>query len=121
MSKERKEGGSSFRGFYTQADNLQDISSAHTQLICRPDVSKATHLIYAYRLEQRGKIVENFESDRDWGTGHELLKAMRDNDVTGVCFATRLCNPGYVHIGKKRFQIIADLCMQSYKATQKPT
>jgi hypothetical protein len=120
VSKERKEGGSSFRGFYTQADNLQAVSSAHTQLICRPDVSRATYLIYAYRLEQRGKIVENFDSDRDWGTGHELLKAMRDNGVTGVCFATRICNPGYIHIGKKRFQIITDLCMQSYKATQKP-
>ncbi len=67
------------------------------------DVSKATHIIYAYRLETRaGKMTENFDSDRDWGTGFELLKMMRDNDVVNtVCIATRLCNPGYSHIYKK--------------------
>ena len=121
VSKEKKEGGSSFRGFYTPAHNLNDVSSAYTQLICRPDASKATHIIQAYRFEQRGKIVENFNSDRDWGTGYELLKAMRENDVTGVCFAMRFCNPGHTHIGKKRFQIINDLCMQSYKTMTKPS
>ena len=47
------------------------------------------------------KIQENYESDRDWGTGFELLKMMRHNNiVNAVCIATRLCNPGYSHIGK---------------------
>ena len=102
VSKEKKEGGSSFRGFHTQAHNLNDVSRAYTQLICRPDASKASHIIQAYRFEQRGKIVENCNSDRDWGAGYELLKAMRENYVTGVCFAMRFCNPGHTYIGKKR-------------------
>ena len=27
----------------------------------------------------------------------------RDNEITGVCFTTRLCNPGFLHIGKTTF------------------
>ena len=78
----------------------------------KPDVGKATYIIYAYRLEHRGKIQENFHSDRDWGTGHELLKMMRDQEiVNAVCIATRTCNPGYSQIGKKRFMYINDSCL----------
>ncbi len=115
-SRERNESLSSFRGYYAEAANLQDVADIHTQLICKPEVTKASHVIYAYRLEERGgKLVGNFESDRDWGTGHALLKTMRENEVSGVCFATRLCNPGFAHIGKKRFTIINELCIQAYK------
>ena len=64
--------------------------------------------------ETKIHVVENINSDRGWRTGYELLKAMRENDVTGVCFAMHFCNPGHTPIGKKRFQIINDLCMQSY-------
>jgi len=101
VSKQKKEGGSSFRGYYACASSLKDVSDAHTQLICDPNVAKATHVIYAYRFTEHSKTVENFQSDRDWGTGHALLKAMRDEDITGVCFAIRVCHPGYSHIGKK--------------------
>ena len=50
--------------------------------------------------------MENCNSDRDWATGYELLKAMRENDVTGVCFAMRFCNPGHTHIGKKKSKLL---------------
>ena len=60
---------------------------------------------------------ENHESDRDWGTGFELLKMMRHNNiVNSVCIATRLCNPGYSHIGKKRFTHINDARLQAFKS-----
>jgi len=83
-----------------------------------PDVGKATHIVYAYRLETRaGKITENFDSDRDWGTGYELLKMMRDNDIVNtVCIATRLCNQGHINIHKKRYTIINDCCLHAQRA-----
>ena len=40
---------------------------------------------------------------------------MREHDIIGVCFATRLCSPGYVHIGHKRFEHIGDLCLEAYE------
>ena len=114
-SKDKKDGGSCFRGYYCDVPDLQGVTNARTQLICRPEVKRANHVIFAYRLPlQRGKLLENFDSDHDWNTGLELLKEMHANDITGVCYATRQCNPGYTHIGKKRFTIINELCVQAY-------
>ena len=116
VGKEKKEAGSVFRGYCAKVNDIKGVSDTRQYLLYnKPDVSKATHIIYAYRFEQRGKLTENFESDRDWGTGHELLKMMRQNDiVNAVCIGTRLCNPGYTHIGKKRFIHINDSCLQAY-------
>jgi hypothetical protein len=116
--KEKKEAGSVFRGYCANVTDIKEVSDIRQYLIYnKPDVSKATHVIYAYRLEQRGKIHENFDSDRDWGTGHELLKMMRlNNIVNAVCIATRLCNPGFSHIGKRRFMHVNDSCLQAYKS-----
>jgi len=95
---------------------MNDVVDINQHLICeKPCVASATHVIYAYRIEQRGKIIENFESDRDWGTGYELLKAMKKDDIINTVFiATRQCNPGFAHLGKKRFSHIIDACMQAY-------
>ena len=115
-SKEKSESLSAFRGYYSEASSLQDVSDVHTQLICKPEVARASHVLYAYRImDANGKMVENFDSDRDWGTGNALLNLMREKDIRGVCLATRLCKPGFSHIGKKRFSIINDLCFQAYK------
>ena len=107
---------SCFRGYYCDVPDLQGVTNARTQLICRPDVKHANHVIFAYRLpDQRGKIQENFDSDHDWNTGLELLKDLRANNIMGVCYATRQCNPGYTKISaKKRFTIINELCVQAY-------
>ncbi len=116
VSKEKSESLSAFRGYYAEASSLQEVSDIHTQLICKPEVTKASHVIYAYRIQDNnGKVVENFESDRDWGTGNALLSFMKEKNFLGVCMATRLCKPGYSHIGKKRFTIINELCFQAYK------
>ena len=107
VSRDIKDGGSMFRGYFAEATNMHDVSNIKQFLICKPEVASASHLILAYRMERKGgKIVENFDSDRDWGTGFRLLKMMRENDIIGVCFATRLCSPGYVHIGHNRFEHI---------------
>jgi FtsZ-binding cell division protein ZapB len=69
-SKDKKDSGSVFRGYCARIGDLDDIAKVRQYLMYNvPDVSKATHIIYAYRLETRGKIIENFDSDRDWGIG----------------------------------------------------
>ena len=116
-SSVRKDGGSAFKGYCAGVTSLNDVAAVRQHLITdKPDVAKATHVIYAYRFEGRaGKVTENFESDRDWGTGHELLKAMREHDMVNViCVATRTCSPGFVHIGRKRFSNINELCTQAF-------
>ena len=87
---------------------MHDVANITQFLICKPEVASASHLIH----NKGGKIVENFHSGRDWGTGFRLLKILRENDILGVCFATRLCSPGYVHKGHTRFEHIGDMCLE---------
>ena len=116
--RDKKDGGSIFRGYCAGVTCLNDVAEVKQYLMCaKPEVAKASHLIYAYRFESRGKLQENFDSDRDAGTGHELLKMMRINNLTNViCLATRHCNPGYLHLGKKRFTYINEACLQAHKS-----
>ena len=120
-SKERKDSGSVFKGYCAKVTDVQDVAQTKSYLVSnKPEVTKASHVIYAYRLEtSRGKVSENFDSDRYWATGHELIKMTRENNmVNTVCIATRMCNSGFLHIGKKRFSHINDLCLQAYNSLQ---
>ena len=116
-SQDKRDGGSTFKGFCMRAKGTEDVARAIQHLSTRSDVMESSHVIYAYRFSgPNGKMEENFESDTDWGTGFELLKAMRDkNIVDHVCIAIRICKPGYSHIGKNRFMHINDLCVQAYE------
>ena len=95
---------------------LHEVAEVRQYLITsKPDVTDATHVIYAYRYESRGKIIENYESDRDYGCGFSLLKMMRENDIkNALCIATRKCNRGFSHIGKRRFTHINEACLSAY-------
>ena len=82
MSKD-KDSGSSFRGYNAEVTTINDVACVRQYLVAnKPEVTNASHIIYAYRLESRGKITENFDSDRDWSTGHELLKMIRENNTS---------------------------------------
>ena len=85
--------------------------------INRPEVAAATHVVYAYRIEGRhGRMQENFDSDRDWHCGLELLKEMREKEIDGALWiATRTCSSQYTHIGKRRFELMTSLCNQAYE------
>ena len=96
-SKDKKDSGSISCGYRANVSDIKAVTDVRQYLIYnKSDVGKATHMIYAYRLRHRVKIQESFGSDRDWGTGHELLKITREHEiVNAVCTATRSCNPGY--------------------------
>jgi len=119
-SREKRDGGNTFKGYAASVSDLKDIARIRQHLLCRPDVAGSTHVIYAYRLDGRGaKKIENFDSDRDWGTGNALLNMMRDKDINNtLCIATRTYNADHIFIGNKRFQIINDLCNVAYNQLQ---
>ena len=118
-SREKRDSGSSFRGYCAEAESLDDVALVREHLIAnKPEVAAANHVIYAYRFQSaRGKTTENFKSDRDWGAGHALLKCMKENAIVNTVFvATHKCNPGSQRIGKKRFSNITELCLQAHKS-----
>ena len=80
------------------------MAAVHFEILKKIKASKSTHPIYAFRIKTGKGILENFDSDGDHGVGFELLKSMMENKLTNtVCLATRICNPGFQHIGKRRF------------------
>lgn len=116
-SEMEEEGGSVFQGFSAQVGSLEDVAKVRDALITfNPTVSAASDIILAYRIQPPNqRLRENFDSDKDPGTGLELLKHMREKQVVNTVFiSTRTCPVGYEHISKRRFEIINELCLQAY-------
>ena len=110
------QAGSTFAGFAARVDSLVKVRTVRDQLVRRPDVSASSDLMFAYRINGRQGIQENFDSEFDYGVGLNLLRWMkRENLVDVVCFATRTCSTGYRHIGDKRYQIVNQLCGEAVK------
>jgi hypothetical protein len=108
------DSGSTFTGFASPVHSLMDVRHVLDTLLQQPQVAAATHLIYAYRIDNAG-IIENFDSDTDFGVGLELLKSMTDGNLMNTLFvATRTCGPNFVHIGKRRFDHVRTLCMEAH-------
>jgi len=102
---EIEDSGSKFKSYTLQASTLEQVKEAINLVQQIPDVTNASHIIYAYRLDN-GKTIttENFNSDNDHGMGFELLKLLRTRETKNVvCFITRRCKPNYAHLGRKRF------------------
>ena len=111
--------GSTFAGFSARVDSLQKVRTVRDQLLRRPDVTASSDVMFAYRIQGRHGMLENFESEFDYGVGLNLLRWMKqENLVNVVCFATRTCSPGYKHIGDKRFQIVSQMCGEAVKALE---
>jgi len=85
-SKDKNESGSIFRVYCTNVSDIKTVTDVRQYLMYnKPDVGKATHIIYAYRLVPRGIIQE-----------------------------TRTCNPGYSHIGNRRSMHINGGCLYAH-------
>ncbi len=113
----KSEGGSCFRGYAAPATSIDEVARLRKFLAHRKlEVSSASHIVYAYRVTgPDGRVTENFDSDRDWNCGLELLKMMQLNNLTDTfCLATRRCDPDYVYIGKRRFELMKSLCLQAH-------
>ena len=108
--------GSKFMGFAARVDSLEKVRTVRDQLIRRSDVTASSDLMFAYRINGRQGVMENFDSEFDYGVGLNLLRWMKQENLADtVCFATRTCSAGYRHIGDKRFQIVNQLCGEAVK------
>lgn len=106
-----EDGGSIFTGYACKAANMNDVRVVMDTLLCNTEVASATHVMYAYRLSEQDSIVENFESDGDWGIGFSILKFLRSKDIVNhVFFVTRKCGKNFKHIGPARFNHAAEVC-----------
>jgi hypothetical protein len=114
-SEDKAEGGSIFKGFSANVSNVHDIARIRKILALIPEVAAATHVVLAYRLKGHGKIEENFDSDRDWNCGLELLKSMKSSNLTNTLWiATRTCSSDFKHIGNRRFELMTSLCAEAH-------
>ena len=111
-SQQKEDSNSTFVGFSAQdVTSMEQLAKIRDLLLKDPDTQKASHIVMAYRIQN----LENFDSDGDDGTGLQLLKFMREKKLVNCAFfATRLCKPGYKHIGPRRFQHMKDLCYEAY-------
>ncbi len=111
-SGEIEDSGSTFREYNADATNLQDVRWVLDTLMSKTEVASATHVIYSYRFRQSdGSVLENFDSDGDYGMGLNLLKKMQQKNALNKLFVTtRSCYPGFAHLGSRRFEHAAEAC-----------
>ena len=68
-------------------------------------IARATHIIYAYRIDTGGKIFEHYHDDGEYGAGQKLLSLLRENDVKNEMIAVARWHNG-PNIGPARFTCI---------------
>ena len=108
------DSGSVFCSYAATAHNMTDVSLAVNRVLLQPGVASASHVIYAYRVQDGDDVMENFESDSDHGLGLELLRTLRQQKVMDtVCVTVRMCSPDYRHLGDKRFQYVRDTAKEA--------
>ena len=112
-----EESGNSFRAFVASVTSMEEVKAARDKILEIPEVTKATHAIYAYRLKDGP---ENFDSDGDYGMGLALLKSLRSADRGDVfCIVTRVSSRDHERLGRKRFEIIDKVCLQALETRER--
>ena len=112
-----KESGSEFKGFAVTVNSLSDATAGIQEgMMTMPDVSTATHLIYAYRVRNGQSVNENLHSDDDHGMGLDLLRIFRDIDKPNVlCVISREHSSGVQYLGRRRFEIERRVGKEAFK------
>lgn len=94
--------GNRFEARAVQVKTHREVRKELVNLLRLPNVSSATHNVYAYRfVNQDGVIQEGSEDDDEHGAGRTLLRTLRENNVQN---AMVLASRWYAcKIGSKRF------------------
>ncbi len=107
-----KEGGSTFQGFAATVHGMRDVRRSLDKLMQSPDQATATHLMFAYVLDDPDD--GNFNSDGDHGIGVEMLNYLKKLDKKQtILMVTRDCGPNFKHINKRRFEISINVCKEA--------
>jgi hypothetical protein len=105
---------SDFQMYSTEVCTIQEACLAFKAIGLEPTASSSTHLISAYWLSDG---TYGYQDDRDHGMGKHLLSIMQESQLTNtICFLRR--EYGGVHLGYRRFDIIAELIDNIYEQVQ---
>jgi hypothetical protein len=112
-SDEKIAKGSRFKVYCHPVRNLADVRKAYKAISTIPEVAKCTHLISAYKIDDKTK---GYQDDGDYGFGQQIMRTITDKgQQCMVYFLTR--HFGGRHLGRKRFQIVHELIIQTIERT----
>jgi len=98
--------GSSFQGHSTKICSQDDVVPALHAIYADNKTARASHNIYAYRIQTGGgSLIEHYEDDRAWGAGRELLKLLRQHNITNRMVCVTRWN-GASYLGRTRYDDI---------------
>ena len=96
------DSGSRFIGYTAEVSSLNDVREVLDSLLMETEFASCSHVMYSYRIDDGDdSLIENFESDGDWGVGFNMLKFMKDNNIQNyvLVVVTRDCSADFKHIG----------------------
>ena len=101
-----EDNGNRFEARAVEINTHRDVKKSVTNLLRLPNVSSATHNVYAYRfVNQDGVVQEGSEDDDEYGAGRALLRMLRDNNTTNAMvlvsrwYASKIGSKRFVHYG----------------------
>ena len=104
-SKMHQELGSSFQAHETTIDDAAMVIPVFHQLFRNHSIAKATHNIYAYRIQKQDGFFENSCDDGEYGAGRKLLRFLQENNIVNkIVIVTRWY--GGKHMGQRRYECI---------------
>ena len=74
--------GSTFQGSRVVIDKPDDVIPAIHAIYTDVRSARATHNVYAYRIDSGQSIVEHYEDDGEYGAGRRLLGLLQSMDIT---------------------------------------
>lgn len=111
----RSYNGSSFRAAKIKIESTDDAISALHAVYADLRSARATHNIYAYRLNSGGKITEHYEDDGEHGAGRKLLNLLQSDHIDNqLVVVSRWC--GDQHLGPSRFDYILEAAQEVISA-----
>ena len=100
-----QEKGSSFQGHVIKLDDKDQVIPSLHKLFSNHNVAKATHNMYAYRLNGKNSVIENSNDDGEFGAGNKLIKLLREQNQSNVMVVVTRWYGG-MHLGPQRFKCI---------------
>lgn len=111
------DSGNHFTGYAVPASTLKEVSGVMRSLRQQPNIAGASHIVYAYIINNDAGdvLLQNYDSDGDWGSGLELLRHMSTEGYKNtLCVSIRRMSVKRSHIGRRRKDHVLSTCSQAY-------
>jgi len=104
---------SKFQAFVAQVYSVEDVTNVLKQLKSNKKIATATHNMYAYRIGQGTKIIEDREDDGEGGGGDKILYVLQVKKAENLLIVVTRWYGG-IHLGQTRFKHITDCATNAY-------